>query len=139
MPTKAKLTTTGFDKYLEKLVKLEADVDAATVAALAAGAEVMQKGMIKRAPEDTGNLKAHIKIKGPDSEGNFHVVEVGVIDADATTARYATVQEFGTPRRAAHSFIRATMDEDKRKIKYAMTKAFKAHISRAEAAKTGGG
>jgi HK97 gp10 family phage protein len=136
MPTKAKMSTTGFDKYLETLVKLEADVDAAADAALQAGAEIMKKGMVKRAPEDTGNLKAHITIKGPDHEGNYHFVEVGVIDADATTARYANAQEYGSPKRAAHSYIRATMDEDKRNIKRAMTKAFKAYIQGAEAAKT---
>lgn len=142
MPARAYVQTKGLNKLMIKLAKLEGDIDKAAQEAVLAGAEVAQKGMIRRAPVDTGNLRAHIKIKGPDIDGNFVVCEVGIIHdknlTDAETARYATAQEYGTSSMAAHPFIRPTMHEDKRKITTAIRKVFKAYIKQGEAKETTG-
>ena len=124
MAVRSKLTTKGFEKYLENIAKAGRDVDASADRALLAGGELLQDGMIRRAPELTGNLKGHIKIKGPEQEGNFHSIEVGVIHdrkfTDEETARYANAQEYGTSSMGAQPYVRPTLDEDKRKARKAM-------------------
>lgn len=134
MTTQVKITSKGFEDYLERLNQLGADLDEAAARAVLAGAEVAQEGMIARAPELTGNLKRHIRIKGPDRDGNYVFCEVGVIHekgfTDAETARYANAQEYGTSSMAAHPYIRPTMYEDRRKIIAAMRESFERDLER---------
>lgn len=120
MPSRGTLSMRGLDDYLEKLAQAEIDVDAAADRALLAGGEIALAGMQKRAHELTGNLKRKL-VKGPaQRDGNTHTVRIGLVGADADTARYGNAQEFGTASMAARPYIRPAMDEDKRMISAAM-------------------
>lgn len=122
-----KMTTKGFDEYLELLAKAGKDVDVAAARAVAIGAQVVQASMQQMAPVKTGNLKAHIKILGPERDGNFTFVEVGIINkksyTDEKTAKYANAQEFGTSKMAAHPYIRPGFLNAKKRAIDAMRKS----------------
>jgi HK97 gp10 family phage protein len=125
MATWVKLTTKGFAEYLENLARAGQDIDAITDQALAAGGEVLLKGMKRRVPKDTGNLENHLVIWGPQQDGNYHYILVGLVNADAKTARYGTAQEYSTSSMAAQPYIRPTIDEDKSQAGKAMLEVFK--------------
>lgn len=116
-------------KYLEKLEELGRSIDEIMDKAVLAGAEVCQAEMKRLAPVKTGNLRDHIKIKGPMIDGSYHWVEVGIIHdkafTDAETARYATVQEYGSSTTPAHPYIRPGTDNSKTAARAAMRKVFK--------------
>ncbi len=116
----ARVTTKGLEESLEALAQLGRDLDAAAGRALLAGGEVLKAGMRRRVPKDTHNLEEHIDIDGPHRDGNFHYVEVGVVNADAETARYGNAQEYGTSSMAAQPYVRPTVDADKGKASKAM-------------------
>lgn len=117
MSTYPKFVLKGLDEYLENLARAGADIDVAAERALMEGAKVIQEQMIADVPIDTGNLKDHIKIKGPQRDANYIYVEVGVIhDKDFTddeTARYANSVEYGNSSMAAQPFIRPAFDKSK--------------------------
>ena len=123
MSTRTIFSTKGFEEYLEKIAQTGDAVDPAAERAVMAGAEVAQAGMQKRVPKDTHNLEEHIKIKGPQKNGNFVFAEVGVIHekafTDAETARYGNAQEFGSSSMPAQPYVRPTMKRDKSKIRKA--------------------
>jgi HK97 gp10 family phage protein len=125
MATWVKLSTKGFEEYLENLARAGKDIDAITDQALKAGGEVLLNGMKRRVPKDTRNLENNLRIDGPHRDGNFHYILVGLVNADANTARYGTAQEYGTSSMAAQSYIRPTIDEDKGKAGKAMLEVFK--------------
>jgi|SRR3990172_570445 len=120
MTTRAKIETKGFAEYLEKLALAGADVDQSIGKALQAGAEVAKEGMERRVAKDTHNLEEHIEVSEIKRDGNFSYVEVGVLHADAETARYGNAQEYGTASMPAQPYIRPAMSEDAGKIKKAM-------------------
>jgi HK97 gp10 family phage protein len=120
------IDTKGFEEYLEKVALAGRSVDDAARRAVIAGAEVAKEGMRKRVPVDTGNLQEHIDFTDPELEGNIVFVLVGVIDADAETARYGNAQEYGTASMAAQPYVRPTMDHDAGRIKAAMRAALEA-------------
>lgn len=124
MPIKTRLTTKGFAEYLERLQKAGKDIDRVSDQALKAGGEIILTGMKTRVPKDTHNLENAIKIDGPHQDGNFHYVEVGVIDADADTARYGNVQEFGSAHTPAQPYVRPTLDGDMAKARAEMKRVF---------------
>lgn len=125
MAVRSKLTTKGFDKYLEDIAKSGKNVDAVTDKALLAGGGVLKDGMRKRAPKDTHNLEEHLDVDGPFQEGNFHFVEVGLKrGTDAETARYGNAQEYGSSSMPAQPYIRPTLDEDAKKARKAMKQVF---------------
>lgn len=114
------LTTRGFDEYLERVNRAGRDVDGAAARALLAGANVLLPGMKRRVRKDTRNLENHLIIDGPYQDGNYHFLEVGLVGADATTARYGNVQEYGSVSVSPQSYIRATLDNDKSKARRAI-------------------
>lgn len=119
----------GFEEYLEKIAQAGLDIDVAASRALSIAAEIVQEEMQSRAPVKTGNLRDHIKIKGPDQDGHFHSVEIGVISAkgytDADTARYANAQEYGTATMAAHPYIRPGKDHARKRALAAIKESLK--------------
>jgi HK97 gp10 family phage protein len=125
MATWVKLSTKGFDEYLENLAKAGRDIDVITDQALKAGGKVLLDGMKRRVPKDTGNLENHLIVWGPQRDGNYHYILVGLVNADAKTTRYGTAQEYGTSSMAAQPYIRPTIDEDKRMAGQAMLEVFK--------------
>jgi HK97 gp10 family phage protein len=120
MASRVKISTKGIAESLEALAQLGRDMDAAAGGALLAGGEVLKDGMKRRVPKDTHNLEDHIRIDGPHRDGNLTYIEVGVIGADADTARYGNAQEYGSSSMAAQPYIRPTVDEDKSKVSKAM-------------------
>lgn len=120
----------GLDEYLEKISRAGRDVDAAAGRAVAVGGDVLLAGMQRRVPVDTGNLKDHLERSEVDKDGNFVFVSVGMKPAsqvDAATARYGNAQEYGYKRGKKHypprSYIRASFDSDKSKVRAAQKKS----------------
>jgi HK97 gp10 family phage protein len=124
---KARLDLKGFEAYLEAIAQAGKDVDASASKALLAGAKPMQAEMEALAPEDKGNLKAHIQIDGPYQDGNYHYIEVGLIGksslTDADTMRYGLAQEYGTSSMQAHPYIRPGKDRARAKVRAEMRKS----------------
>lgn len=118
MATRVKLDTKAITNYLEELVNKGKDIDQVVPKALKAGGEILLEGMKKRVRKDTHNLEEHLDMVGPYQDGNYHYVKVGLSQkADAETARYGNVQEYGSSSMEAQSYIRATMDHDGRKAR----------------------
>lgn len=113
---RAKLELKGLDEYLEALAKAEIDIDAAVQRAVVKGGEIIEREMVRLVPKDERNLEAHINIDGPHQDGNFNYIEVGVVNADANTAIYGNVQEFGSPSKniKAQPYIRPSIDGKRR-------------------------
>jgi HK97 gp10 family phage protein len=123
MTVRAKLTTSGFSEYLEKLAQAGKDVDQAAAAALEAGGDVLLEGMERRVPKDTHNLEQHLERTEPEQDGNYVFVLVGLSkDTDAATARYGNAQEYGTSSMTAQPYIRPTLDSDMSAARKAMRK-----------------
>ena len=125
MAVKTRIMTKGFEEYLEALAKAGQNIDAIADEALLAGGEVLLAGMERRVPKDTHNLEQHLALVGPVQDGNFHYVEVGIPPtADANTARYGNVQEYGSANTPAQSYIRPSLDHDMSKARAEMKKVF---------------
>ena len=125
MTTRARITTQGFEEYLERIVSAGMDVDAAAGEAVIAGGDVLLDGMTRRVPKDTHNLEEHLARGEPKREQNFTYVWVGMRPGtDAETARYGNAQEYGTSSMPAQSYIRATRDQDSGKARKAMKRVF---------------
>ena len=129
MSMRHNFSLTGMSEWLEKISQAGVNVDDAAERAVMAGSEVAKEGMIEKAPELTGNLKAKIKIKGPVHDGNEVSALVGLIHdkayTDAETSRYGMAQEFGTSSMSAQPFIRPTLKGDIRKIRGAERNSLK--------------
>lgn len=127
MPIKTRLTTKGFEEYLEVLAKAGEDIDAISDEALAAGGKVLVEGMQRRVPKKTMNLMNHIKVTAPQRDGNVHYIDVGLVHGtDADTARYGGAQEYGTSDMSANPYIRPTFDADMRAARARMREIFEA-------------
>ena len=127
MTTHARFELKGLDEYLEAIQQAGQDIDAAAKRALSAGAEILQAEMDILVPKDEGNLQDHIVIVGPFQDGNLNYVEVGVVNADAETAIYGNVQEYGSPSKniKPQSYIRAAVDRKKSAVKKAIRESLK--------------
>jgi HK97 gp10 family phage protein len=125
MAVRYKLVTKGFEEYLEMLAAAGRDIDAIADEALEAGGVVLLDGMKRRVPKDTHNLEDHLVATAPEQDGNYHYIEVGLDkNADADTARYGNVQEFGSSSCEKQPYLRPTIDEDMGKARRAMKNVF---------------
>ncbi len=126
MAFKTRISTSGLAEHIQRLVDQQKDVDAVVAEGLAEAAEILKTEMVKLAPVKTGNLRDHIRIAGPTKEGNVTYIEVGVIHSkkltDATTARYANAQEYGTSSMAAQPYVRPGTSKAKNKARKALLK-----------------
>jgi HK97 gp10 family phage protein len=107
-------------EMMETLATMETDINAVAGEMLDAGADVALAGMQRRVPKRTGKLHDNLKKSDVQRDGNVSFIEIGLIDAPGEVVRYGTVQEFGSSSVSAQSFERATMTEDKAKIRKAM-------------------
>ena len=80
--------------------------------------------MQRRVRKDTHHLEESIEASEPKQDGNFVYIEVGLINADAETARYGNANEYGTSSMPAQPYIRPALDEDMTKARAAMRKVF---------------
>lgn len=118
----------GFDEYFEKLVQAGKNIDAAADRANIAAGDVILEGMEDLVPRDTNNLADQLERSEPIVDGNFHGVDIGMRKKplpDADTARYGNVQEYGSARTPAHSYIRAGFDRKKSKARKAQKESLK--------------
>lgn len=127
MTTRAKFDLKGMAEYLEAIQQAGLDIDAAAQRALLKGAVVLEEEMERLVPKDERNLEAHIVIDGPHQDGNFSYVEVGVVNADAETAIYGNVQEYGSPSKniKAQPYIRPSIDRKKSAVKSEIRESLK--------------
>ena len=84
---------------------------------------MLLEGMERRVPKDTHNLEQHLERTGPEQDGNYVFVFVGLSkNTDADTARYGNAQEYGTSSMTAQPYIRPTLDSDMGAARKAMRK-----------------
>jgi HK97 gp10 family phage protein len=126
MATKGQLSFNGLSAYLEDLAAAGQDVDAAAERALEAGAEPILNEMIRLVPKDTHNLEQHLDTDGPNRDGNFISIDIGIINADKDTAIYGNVQEYGSSSNAAQPYIRPALKGKKAAAMGAMKESLKA-------------
>lgn len=107
---KGEFTIKGLKKYTEELEAAAEQVDPICRDTLFEAAQTMQEQMRERVPILSGRLYEHILIDGPNSNGNFHFVEVGIIHNLSFTPKDVAIQanvvEFGSARQAAQPFLR---------------------------------
>ena len=129
MTTRASFDLKGMNKYLEDIQKAGVDIDLAAAGALMEGAEPLHVEMKDLVPFDTGDLSSHIQIKGPTREGNITFIEVGVINADANTAKKGNAQEYGWISggkfHKGKSYIRAAIASKKSAVMKAIRESLK--------------
>lgn len=87
--------------------------------ALLAGAEVINKEVVKNAPERTGHAKKYLKVSKVSKEKGIKVVKVGISKGDNSEAFYLKFHEYGTSKMAARPFMRPAFE---RKRKEALEK-----------------
>lgn len=87
--------------------------------ALLAGAEVINKEVVKNAPERTGHAKKYLKVSKVSKEKGVKVVKVGISKGDNSEAFYLKFHEYGTSKMAARPFMRPAFE---RKRKEALEK-----------------
>lgn len=130
MTTKAYFSVKGLGEYMEAIQKAGKDIDAAAQRALTAGAPILQGEMQDLVPFDTGDLSDHIQIDGPHQEGNFSYIEVGVVTADAETARKGNAQEYGWSSggkfHPGKSYIRPAIDRKRALVLRTIRESLKA-------------
>lgn len=117
----------GIDAYMEEIQQAGHDILPATVNAVEAGAEILLTGMQRRVPKDTLNLSAHLG-KETEVDGDYVFSNIGLLHADADTARYGNAQEYGTTSMSVHPYVRPTMDEDRRYALKAMRAELKGYV-----------
>ena len=88
--------------------------------ALLAGAEVINKEMVRNAPERTGHAKKYLKISKVTKEKGIKVVKVGISKGDNSEAFYLKFHEYGTSKMPARPFMRPAF-EKKRKEAFEIT------------------
>lgn len=134
MTTHARLDVKGLDEYMERIQQAGIDIDAAAQRALEAGGKILHAEMDALVPvgdpdddPHSGNLKKHVTIEGPFRDGNVNYVIVGVVRADADTAIYGNVQEYGSPSKhiKPQSYIRAAIDHKKAAVRRAIRESLK--------------
>lgn len=116
--------------------------------ATGAGAQVIKKRAIRKAPEseephklegvvvNPGNLKKNIVAKKVSKKdlGDLtaaHIVTVRGKRKDGYAARYGRLQEFGTVHHPAHPFLRPAFDEGKTEAVEAIVKRLRKRVQKA--------
>lgn len=89
--------------------------------ALITGAELINKEIIKNAPEKTGRAKKYLKVSKVKKEKGIKVVKVGISKEDNSQAFYLKFHEYGTSKMPARPFMRPAFE---RKRKEALEKTY---------------
>jgi HK97 gp10 family phage protein len=117
----------GLAQFKRNVATLKDQVELrAAVRAVEAGAAIFQRGMSARAPRETGQLASDILVE-------LHVIRGAIVARVGPSRRsfYGTFLEFGTRYRAAHPFVRPTLDEDSTPVRTTMDREFRAAIDAA--------
>ena len=109
------LDFSDIDKLQERLKDMGRKGATLENKALIAGAEVINKEVLKNAPIRTGKSKKFLKVSKVSKEKGVKVVKVGVSKEDNSEAFYLKFYEYGTSRgQPARPFMRPAF-ERKRK------------------------
>lgn len=114
---KATFELTGFDEYIESLIKAGHDVDLIARDALSEAAQDLQSALINAVPDVQGvnaeALREHINIRTPSGEGHYNYINVGFLHDIEYTPKginiHARIVEFGSVWTPPHPFIRRTV------------------------------
>lgn len=93
--------------------------------ALLAGAEVINKEIVKNAPERTGHAKKFLKISKVSKEKGIKVVKVGISKGDNSEAFYLKFHEYGTSKMVARPFMRPAFERKRKEALEATHKVIK--------------
>lgn len=93
--------------------------------ALLAGAEVINKEIVKNAPERTGHAKKFLKISKVSKEKGMKVVKVGISKGDNSEAFYLKFHEYGTSKMVARPFMRPAFERKRKEALEATHKVIK--------------
>ena len=119
----------GVEEVMEKLRQKGVDLDAAAADAVLAAGNSLLTDMQALVPVDTGNLRDKLRVAGPNRDGNYVFATIGLSSqVDAETARYGTVQEYGSAHTPAQPYIRPALDNGKTRARRAMIAALKAGL-----------
>lgn len=103
----------GLDDLMASLNSLEEKIATrAENKALREGAEVLRKGISKRAPRDTGGLAENIVMSGVKQSELGKCIEVGPDKKHF----YGLFHEFGTVKISAHPFMGPALEEDSKAV-----------------------
>jgi HK97 gp10 family phage protein len=112
----------GVPQTKAALARVKVEIEAASPAATRAGAEIVARAMISRAPRDTGRLASSIRVVETSSFGDGATSKVG---SDVPYARFV---EFGTTFMAAQPFEEEAGNESTAALVTAMASIYKAAI-----------
>lgn len=115
------LDFSDIDKLQKKLDEMGRKGSILENKALLAGAEVINKEVVKNAPERTGHAKKYLKVSKVSKEKGIKVVKVGISKGDNSEAFYLKFHEYGTSKMAARPFMRPAFE---RKRKEALEKTY---------------
>ncbi len=93
--------------------------------ALLAGAEVINKEVVKNAPERTGHAKKYLKVSKVSKEKGIKVVKIGISKGDNSEAFYLKFHEYGTSKMAARPFMRPAFERKRKEALEATHKVIK--------------
>lgn len=82
--------------------------------ALIAGAEIINKEVVKNAPERKGHAKRYLKVSKVSIEKGIKVVKVGISKGDNSEAFYLKFHEYGTSKMVAKPFMRPAFENKRR-------------------------
>lgn len=96
--------------------------------ALLAGAEVINKEVVKNAPvrkKKSRNSKQYLKVSKVTKEKGRKIVKVGISKADNSEAFYLKFHEWGTSKMAARPFMRPAFERKRKEALEATHKVIK--------------
>lgn len=124
----AEIKLDGVDEMTKKLYRLsEKMIRAAESKALKAGAEVLQKEIIRRAPRDTGTLSERIIISRVKNKDGMRYVEVG---PDKSVAWRAKFHEYGTSKMSAKPFMAPAVEAKRGETYVVIAKTLREELSK---------
>lgn len=124
------------ENALDELLDLDGTGKETANALRRAGRKAMQpvlEAAIDKAPKDTGNLKANIKITAKVGHTKKQKSAISVLVGTTSKAKYALHQEYGTSEIEAQPFLRPALAENadavvlgfEREARLALTKSIK--------------
>lgn len=93
--------------------------------ALIAGAEIINREIIRNAPERTGHAKKFLKVSKVSKEKGIKVVKVGISKGDNSEAFYLKFHEYGTSKMPARPFMRPAFERKRKEALEATHKVIK--------------
>lgn len=118
---RTELDFSSIEKFQKKLEELGRKGSIIENEALISGAEVINKEIIRTAPEKTGKAKKYLKVSKVTKEKGIKVVKVGISKEDNSQAFYLKFHEYGTSKMPARPFMRPAFE---RKRKEALEKTY---------------